>query len=85
MTIYLINGKKEVVETINVANPANAAAIATQRITELKDDQAYWTDRLPKSSRFSTVERATYQDEHGDLIYQIASRSHEVRCEGWLI
>ena len=85
MTIYIINGKTEVVETINNVNPEKASVIGTQRIAELKDDRAYWTDRAPKGSSAATIERYTYRDENGDKVYVAATKSPEVRCEGWLI
>jgi len=87
MTIYIVNGKKEVVETINNVNPADAGAIGTHRIAELKDDRAYWTDRLPKGSQAPAerIERTIYRDENGFKVYQAATVSREVRVDGWLV
>jgi hypothetical protein len=87
MTIYIINGHKEVVETISIANPVNAAAIGTRAVAELKDDRAYWTDRPPKSYQVSpaAVEHATYRDEDGYLVHQVGSRSREVIIDGWMV
>src|SRR5262249_60152655 len=86
MTIYIVNGKGAVVETIENVTADEAGRVGTERGALLDlagDDEADWTDELPGAT--PEVECAKYLDENGFGGSQGATRSGAVRCEGWLI
>lgn len=44
-----------------------------------------WEDEMSSPVPAARIERRTYRDESGERVHQIATRSKEVRCDGWLI